>query len=130
MKIGRPSPTTVIACLALFVALAGSAIAARDQLGAKEIKQLNVRQKKRVVSASSSASDYQVSARCTQNEQFMGGGGGWLNQSSGLSEQPAIRSELAIQKFNGGPPKGYFVTGSNPAGFANTLVVQAYCLPK
>lgn len=130
MKIRRPRHTTVVAYLALFAALGGTAIAARDEFGAKEIKQLNVRQKKRVVSAGESASDYQASVRCKASEQFMGGGGGWLNQSSALPEQPAIRSELAVQKVSGGPPKGYVVSGSNPAGFANTLVAQAFCLPK
>ena len=130
MKIRKPSHATVVAYLALFAALGGTAIAARDNLGAKEIKQLVVRENKRVVSAESSASDYQVVSRCKANEQFMGGGGGWLNQSSSLAEQPAVRSAVAVQKSAGGPPKGYFVTGSSPAGFANTLVAQAYCLPR
>lgn len=130
MQIRKPSHSTVVAYLALFTALGGTAIAARDELGAKEIKQLNVRENKRVVSAASSASDYQVSVRCKPNEQFMSGGGGWLSTSSGLSQQPAVRSTTVVQKSANGPPKGYFVTGTNPAGFPNTLVAQAFCLPK
>jgi len=130
MKISRPGPTTVVAYLALFAALGSTAIAARDELGANEIKQLEVRQKKRVVSPSESASDYQVSVRCKASEQFMGGAGGWLNRSSTLPEQPSVRSALAVQKAAGGPPKGYSVTGSSPAGFGNTLVAQAFCLPQ
>jgi hypothetical protein len=120
----------VIACVALFVALAGTAIAARDEFGAKEIKQLNVREERHAVPASASAPGYQVIVRCKPNEQFMGGGGGWLNESSAPPERPTVLSELAVQKRRGGPAKGYLVTGSNPAGFANTLVAQAYCLPK
>lgn len=130
MRIRRPGHSTVVAYLALFAALGGTAIAARGELGAKEIKQLKVRQESRVVSAGESASDYQVVARCKASEQFMGGGGGWLNQSSALPDQPAIRSAVSVQKFAGGPPKGYSVSGSSPAGFANTLVAQAFCLPK
>jgi hypothetical protein len=129
VKIARPSPATVIACLALFVALAGTASAARDQLGAHEIKQLNVREQKRSVSASSSASSYQAVAHCRASEQFMGGGGGWTTAGA-PGDQASVVSQIAVQKARGGPPRGYLVTGTNPAGLANTLVAQAYCLPK
>ena len=43
MKLNKPSHATVVAYLALFAALGGTAIAARDNLGAKELKPLVVR---------------------------------------------------------------------------------------
>lgn len=129
MRIRRPAHSTVVAYLALFAALGGTAIAARDNIGAKEIKQLNVREKKRIATAGSSQTDFQAVARCRPNEQFIAGGGGWETGASG-PERSTVRSAVAAQKSANGPPKGYIVTGTNPAGFPNTLVAQAYCLPR
>ncbi len=66
MKLKKPSHATVVAYLALFAALGGTAIAARDNLGAKELKPLVVRKDR--FKPSGEGGDAAVLARC-QNER-------------------------------------------------------------
>lgn len=125
MKIRRPSHTTVVAYLALFAALGGTALAARDDQGAKELKQLIVREKKFTPSAAGGLAT--VAARCKTGEQFIAGGGGWKNENAGAAA-PTISRAVAT-KGKRSRPSGFVVQGRAPA-LANTLVAQALCLPK
>lgn len=124
MKFKRPTHATVVAYLALFAALGGTAIAARDNIGAREIKQLEVRKDRFTPTAQGGLAT--VVARCRSNEQFISGGGGWARENSAapaptISEATAVRSRANLD--------GFLVTGRAP-GLDNTLVARAYCLPR
>ncbi len=125
MKIRRPSHTTVVAYLALFAALGGTALAARDNLGGKELKQLVVREKQFSPSAAGGLAT--VAVRCRKGEQFIAGGGGWRSENASAAA-PTI-SRAAATKGKRSRPSGFVVQGRAPA-LANTLVAQALCLPK
>jgi hypothetical protein len=125
MKIRKPSHTTIVAYLALFAALAGTAVAARDEFGAKDIKQVVVRKEKIRPGADGLAS---VVARCRPQEEFISGAGGW-NKGGAPGVSTPILSEAAVISGGNGGPKGFIVRGSAP-GQVNTLVAQALCLPK
>ena len=121
MKLNKPSHATVVAYLALFVALGGTAIAARDNLGAKELKPLVVRKDRSSPSGEGRAT---ATAQCKPNEQFVSGAGGWNREDSAVSSVAAVRVVTA-----GKHPKAIVVRGDAPA-LDNTLVAQALCLPK
>ncbi len=130
MKLRKPGHTTVVAYLALFVALGGTALAARDQFGANELKPLVVREQVRKVPASAGQDVWSAIARCRQHEQFVSGGGGWITSSSPLPAQPSVRYAAVTRNKPNGPAIGYEVQGFNPQGLENELVAQALCLPK
>lgn len=125
MTFKRPSHATVVAYLALFAALGGTAIAARDNVGAKELKPLVVHKAKFKPSAEGGAAS--VVARCRNNEQFIAGAGGWNRDGGDVMPAPTISQAFVITA--GKRPKGYVVRGRAPA-LDNTLVAQALCLPK
>ena len=125
MQLKKPAHATVVAYLALFAALGGTAIAARDNLGAKELKPLVVRKEK--FRPSAPGGEASVTTRCRRNEEFIAGGGGWNRFGGDAASAPTI-SQASV--FSAGQrPKGYVVRGRAPA-LNNTLVAQALCLPK
>jgi hypothetical protein len=127
MKIKAPNHGTAVAYLALFAALGGTAIAARSDTGANELKHLVVRENRHLASADDTTES--VVARCHRREQFISGYGGWSATSSALPQQPTVVSTTIFQRRKR-PPSGISVFGSHPAGFPNTLTAQALCLPK
>lgn len=128
MRLRKPSHATVVAYLALFAALGGTAIAARVELGAKDIKQVVVRKEKTVPGGELGLAS--VVARCRGNEEFISGAGGW-NKGGGTGVAMPIVSRAAV--ITGGKNNtradGFIVQGSAP-GQNNHLVAQAVCLPK
>ena len=126
----KPGHATVVAYVALFVALGGTALAASGQIGAKGLKRMVVREEVRRVPANASQDFWQVIARCKRKEQFVSGSGGWVGDDGPLAEKPLVTSALAIRNELEGPAVGYEVRGYNPPGLANELVAQALCLPK
>lgn len=125
MKFKTPTHATVVAYFALFAALGGTAIAARDNVGAKELKPLVVHKSKFRPSASGGAAS--VVARCRGNEQLIAGAGGWNRDGGDVIPAPTISQVSVITA--GKRPRGYVVRGRAPA-LDNTLVAQALCLPK
>lgn len=125
MKIHKPSHGTVVAYLALFAALGGSAIAARDDHGAKELKQLVVREKSFSPTAQGGLAT--VAARCKKGEQFISGGGGWERENAGAPAPTMSRAVATTRKRS--RPSGFIVQGRAPA-LDNRLVAQALCLLK
>jgi len=121
MKVKKPNHATVVAYVALFVALGGTAIAAQSYIGAKELKPLTVRKDRATPSDTGRAT---AVARCKKNEQFVSGAGGWSREDS---TNPTISTVSAIT--TGQRPKGIVVRGDAPA-LNNRLVAQAICLPK
>jgi hypothetical protein len=141
MRIRRPSHATVVAYLALFVALAGSAYAVskvgtrdlkksavtsakiRDHaVGASDLRQLVLRERVRnVASGNTAMSD--VSAKCKQNERLIGGAGGWITNGD-------VASATAFARPSGRPTQTFQVRGTNPDGSSDTLLAQAICLRK
>ncbi len=125
MQLKRPTHATVVAYLALFAALGGTAIAARDNLGAKELDQLVVRDKS--VSPTTQDGHAEAVARCRKGEQFISGAGGW--QNVGGVPPATVSSAVTVTGRRAGRPAGFLVKGDAPA-LNNTLVAQALCLPK
>src|SRR4051794_9642076 len=110
MKIRRPSHATVVAYMALFTALGGSAYAV-SRVGTEDLKRsavtspkiknhtvvgqdmtpFVVRQQKRAVAAGNTAMSTAI-ARCHKREQLIAGGGGWIgdgNVTSSISDKQA-----------------------------------------
>jgi hypothetical protein len=136
MKLRRPSHATVIAYLALFAALGGSAIAVskvgsnglkngavtspkirNHAVKAKDLTPIAFRSQRRNVSAGNTALSDAV-ARCRKNETLITGGGGWITDGN-LTSVIADRKADLVQ-----------VRGTNPDGSADTLLAQAICLRK
>lgn len=130
MKVRRPTHATLVAYLALFVALGGTAIAARDYLGAKELKTPVVRERVRTVPADSPQTFWSVVARCHSKEKFVSGGGGWTFGADALPARSVMTRAQVTTRRRNGPAVGYEVGGFNPPGAANELVAQAVCLPR
>jgi hypothetical protein len=125
MSIRKPRHATVVAYLALFVALGGTALAAQARFGASDLKHPIVRNEKFRPSAAGGVGT--VVVRCKKNERLISGGGGW---NSGPADSPApTLSEAAIVRAGGGRATGFVVQGQAPA-LNNTLVAQAICLPE
>lgn len=122
MKSKTPSHATVVAYLALFTALGGTAIAARDDTGAKEIASFKLRESRQVADPSGRAF---ASAMCRQKEQYISGGYAWFSADSGVSTTRA----RAAGKRATGPPRGFEVASISPVP-GDTLTAQAVCLPK
>lgn len=125
MQLKRPTHATVVAYLALFAALGGTAIAARDNLGAKELDQLVIRD--RSFSPTAQDGHAEVLARCRKHEQFISGAGGW--DKVGGSPVATVSSVAVVGGRRVTRPGGVLVIGDAPA-LNNTLVAQALCLPK
>lgn len=125
MKIRKPRHATVVAYLALFVALGGTALAAQARFGASDIKHPIVRKEKFTPSAAGGVGT--VVVRCKKNERLISGAGGW-NRGPGDTPPPTI-SEAAVVTAGGGRAKRFVVQGQAPA-LNNMLVAQAVCLPK
>ena len=125
MKWNKPSHGTVVAYLALFVALAGTAFAAQSRLGASDIKHPIVRKEKFTPTATGGAGA--AVARCHKNEQLIGGAGGWNHDAGDVDPAPTISQAAFITA--GARATGYVVRGRAPA-LDNTLVAQALCLPR
>jgi hypothetical protein len=136
MKIRRPSHATVVAYLALFAALAGSAYAVstvgtddlkrgavtspkirNHTISGEDVKPLAIRHQERNVAAGNTALSSAV-ARCHKNEKLIGSGGGWIGDGNVTSAIADRRTNL-VQ-----------VRGTNPDGSADTLLAQAVCLRK
>jgi hypothetical protein len=126
MRFRKPSHATVVAYLALFAALGGTALAAHDRFGAADIKHPIVRKAKFTPSAQGGVGA--VVARCHKNEQLIGGAGGWAREGGSNEEAPTIAQAL-IGTSGGGRAQNFTVRGRAPA-LNNHLVAQAVCLPK
>lgn len=113
----KPSHATVVAYLAMFVALGGTTIAAQDRFGASDLERLNVRraQQNLVVGG--------VEAACRQNEKLIGGGGGFLDVNPpGLKTLEESRPATQQNEWQ--------VRGNAQAAGGGTLRAFAICLPK
>jgi hypothetical protein len=134
MNIRKPSHTTVVAYLALFAALGGSAYAVskigtadlkRGAVTSKKIRDHSVRgrdltkiflrQDKQAVAAGNTAMSTAV-ARCHKAEQLVTGAGGWIGDGNLTSGIASRQNDL------------YAVRGTNPDGSADTLLAQAVCI--
>ncbi|MQA74691.1 MAG: hypothetical protein GEU88_10190 [Solirubrobacterales bacterium] len=121
MRIRRPSHTTVVAYLALFAALGGTAIAARDDTGAKELKKPVIRERT-TTSDVGNFQDTQVVVGCKRREQLLSGTAGW-KFSSGSEGSAALLRSVELDRDS--------VTAKGAAyNQRNTLTVQAVCLPR
>jgi hypothetical protein len=134
MKIRRPSHATVVAYLALFAALGGSAYAV-SKIGTGDLKRsavtsekirnhavrgrdltpIVVRQDKRSVAAGNTSMSTAI-ARCHKAEQLVTGSGGWIGDGN-------LTSAIADKQAN-----LYAVRATNPDGSADTLLAQAICI--
>jgi hypothetical protein len=136
MKIRRPSHKTVVAYLALFIALGGSAYAVTKvgtadlkngavtspkiqnrTITGRDIKSIVIREGERNVLSGNTALSSAV-ARCHRHEELIGTGGGWISDGNVTSTVADRRTNL-VQ-----------VRGTNPDGSADTLLAQAVCLRK
>jgi hypothetical protein len=134
MKTRRPSHATVVAYLALFAALSGSAYAVskvgtgdlkrgavtspkvkNHTLTGEDIRPVVLRQQKRVVTAGNTAMSDAV-AHCLNREELVSGAGGWISDGNVTSTTTNPRTGV-VQ-----------VRGTNPDGSADTLVAQAICI--
>jgi hypothetical protein len=136
MKFRKPSHATVIAYLALFAALGGSAYAV-SKVGTADLKRaavtsekikdhavrgrdltpIVVRQEKRAVAAGNTSMSTAI-ARCHKAEKLVAGGGGWIGDGN-------VTSAIAFRETG-----HYEVRGTNPDGSSDTLLAQAICLRK
>jgi hypothetical protein len=136
MRIRGPSHATVVAYLALFAALGGSAYAV-SKVGTNDLKRASVTSTKirnhdvraqdlvpiavhtrqRAVAAGNTAMS-DVVASCRKNEELITGAGGWIGDGNVTS--------LSGSKRTG----AYQVRGTNPDGSADTLFAQAICIRK
>jgi hypothetical protein len=134
MRIRRPTHATVVAYLALFVALGGSAIAVtrvgtndlmrgavtsskiKDHaVRGKDLARIVLRAERRFVAAGNTALATAI-ARCRKREQFLAGAGGWIGDGN-------LTSAIAFKATD-----SYEVRGTNPDGSADSLLAQAICL--
>lgn len=139
MKVPRPSHATVVAYLALFASLGGSAYAV-SQIGTNNLKDGAVTSPK-IKRAAVRGPDVKapivrtklrtfggptvgarVEVRCKANERFLSGGGGWETSGGTLLFSGPSRDRP------GAPAKGYFVFGETTT--AQALEADAVCLPK
>ena len=126
MRFRTPSHATVVAYVALVVALSGTALAAQSRLGASDIQQPIVRKAK--FTPTSTGGVGAAVARCRQDERLLGGAGGWAREG-GATEEPPTLAQVLIGTAGGGRPKTVSVRGRAPA-LGNHLVAEAICLPK
>lgn len=113
----KPSHVTVVAYLALFVALGGTTIAAQDRLGASDLEKLNVRRAQQNLVFGG------VEAECKQNEKLIGGGGGFV----GINP-PGLKT---LEESRPAPQQNEWqVRGNAEAAGGGTLRAFAICLPK
>ena len=143
MRIRRPGHTTVVAYIALFVALGGSAIAVtkvttRDiktgavtsakiknaNVRAEDLPDLVIREGRASVEPNDSGS---ATVSCNRKETLVSGAGGWETQASG-APAPVVSATSILQGREGGDPTGVIVRGASP-GLPNTIVAQAVCVP-
>ncbi len=136
MRIRRPSHATIVAYLALFAALGGSAYAVsrvgtndlksgavtsakirNHTVTAKDLAPIAVRTGKRQVAAGNTAMST-ATARCRKQETLITAAGGWIGDGNVTSSIADRKTEL-VQ-----------VRGTNPDGSADTLLAQAVCLRK
>ena len=141
MKIPQLRHSTVVAYLALFVALGGSAYAVSKirtndlrrgavtsqkiknrTITAQDVKPLVLREQKRAVPAGS-VGVASVVSRCKKHETFVAGGGGWVGDGN-------VTSGIAAGETGRASPTGYEIRGTNPDGSADTLLAQAVCLAR
>jgi hypothetical protein len=134
MRIRRPSHATVVAYLALFAALGGSAYAVskvgtgdlkngavtsekirNHAVRGKDLTPIVVRVQRRAVASGNTALSTAV-ARCRKKEQLVTGSGGWISDGN-LTSAIGSRSEDLFS-----------VRGTNPDGSADTLLAQAICV--
>jgi hypothetical protein len=134
MNIRRPAHATIVAYLALFAALGGSAYAVfkvgtedlkrgavtskkiRDHtIIGRDLKPIVVRQEKRQVAQGNTGLSTAV-ARCHRAEDLVSGAGGWIGDGNVTSAVASMSSGL------------YAVRGTNPDGSADTLLAQAICV--
>ena len=136
MSTRRPSHATVVAYLALFAALGGSAYAI-SKVGTKDLKRgavtsakirnhdvrgqdlvpIVVHTRQRAVAAGNTAMS-DVVAKCRKNEELITGAGGWIGDGN-------VTSSSGSKKTG-----GYQVRGTNPDGSSDTLFAQAICIRK
>jgi hypothetical protein len=139
MRLRRPGHATVVAYVALFVALAGSSYAVsrvgtrdlrnssvtsakiRDHtVSGSDIRRLFLRERERNVAAGNTGMS-DVSTKCRKNEQLIAGSGGWIGDGN-------VTSATSFAQPNGQPTQTFQVRGTNPDGSADTLLAQVICL--
>jgi hypothetical protein len=142
MKIRRPRHATVIAYLALFTALAGSAYAAskvgtnqlkdgavtsakirNGNVKGADIKKPIVRVVRRVIPAGSSNTSQLIQAHCKQGERLIGGGGGWDATGTITFSAPDVNQRAPA------PVTDYTVRGE-AAVTPNAIEARALCVPR
>jgi hypothetical protein len=143
MKLRTPSHATVVAYLALFTALAGSAYAAskigtndlkhgavtsakiRDgNVKGRDVKKPIVRVVRRVVPAGSPNTLQLVQARCKKGERLIAGGGGWDNEAGTITFSAPDPDDAPPA-----PVADYVVRGRTTAT-PNAIEARALCVPR
>jgi len=109
----RPSPAFVVACIALFVALAGTAFAS-GSVSSTQVQRLTAAQQISVPAHSTRA----LRVPCASGHTLVNGGGGFNTSTAGAYVVTSYPSQ-----------NGWYVKGRNNATFAQTLVVVANCNP-
>ena len=139
IPVRRPRHATVVAYLALFIALGGSAYAAskvgtRDlkpnavtspkirngAIRASDVQAFAIRSERVNVPAGAPNGSVDAVAECRKNERLVAGGGGW-----------GARPPGDLPTLVGSAPAGaaWQVTGATSAS-ANTLIASAICMRK
>lgn len=112
-----PSPAMMVAILALFVAVGGSAYAA-NKIGAKDIKPLHLYQAAEVVNGGKARV---VTANCKDTQRAISGGAYW-NGASTIGPVLLTQSSLGRRSFTAG--------GRNEGSGQRELYAQVLCLTK
>lgn len=115
----RPAHATVVAYLALFAALGGTAIAAQDEFAAKGIKKPIVRERSLSVQPGN-LGDTEVTAACKRGEILLSGASGWEESSSA---GPATLRSIDLKRRT-------VIAQGDALNQGNTLRAQAVCLPR
>ncbi len=117
--MNKPTHTTVVAYLALAVALGGTAIAAQGRLGASDLERVKFR-------LAQEAADVRRRSRLSAgpDEKLIGGGGGFVNVGSPVGA--VLVESKPAPKQNAWEVRGY----TDPLSAGGTLRAYAICLPR
>lgn len=121
------SPATVIATLALMVAIGGSAYAlSKNSVGAKELGKVVVRAKSETVGSGNGAT---IVKPCRKGEELLSGGAGWKATSGILLGYNNMDINRSYPTGNKGG-REWLVTGHNETAGNRDLIVYVRCLQR
>ena len=120
--IRKPSPSMVVACLALILALTGTAVAAigSNSVGANELGAVKLRSKEKAIPVDEFT---RAAAKCKRGEQLLGGGA--TLPGADPAERPSIEQSGPVSKSK------WVAVGANDDSLLEaTIRVTAICLKK